>query len=148
MINYIYGLIFVIVISTLGYCYKLYNDNIVLELNNTTLNESLVKHQQLLEKTKLDLAESNKLKDVLQDLTNKQNQEISDLRSVFTKEKNSSVFIDNKEYKIKITRDIGKLAIKKPILVQTAINKGTMNIFNCLELVTNKDYKGDYNECK
>ena len=67
---------------------------------------------------------------------------------VFEKEKESVVIIDNKEYKINVKRDIGAIAVKKPVLVQNLINRGTMDTFKCFEKITDKNYKGELGVCK
>ena len=81
-------------------------------------------------------------------LSNLVDARINSLNDVFTKEKTSTVIIDNKEYRINIKRDVGKIAVKKPKLVQDIINRGTLNAFGCFEKITDKNFKGDMNVCK
>lgn len=148
MINYIYGVIFVIVLSICAYSYKLYNDNIILKMNQATLEKSIDEQYQVILKNKKDYAEISEINTNLLDLNSAQENRIGSLTAVFQKEKNSTVIIDNKEYKIHVKRDIGQIAVKKPKLVQNVINKGTLDVFNCFEKITYKDFKGDINVCK
>lgn len=46
------------------------------------------------------------------------------------------------ENKQRQSRDIGKLAQSKPLLINKAINRGTASVFDCLEAIT----KGNYEE--
>ena len=58
---------------------------------------------------------------------------------------------DNKKTTIQKNRDIGKLAVSKPKMVQNVINKGTIKEFRCLEQITNpnfSDYTKGASECK
>ena len=148
MFNVIYGIILIIILSISGYCYKLYNDNQILKLNQAQLEKSIDEQYQVILKNKKDYAEITEVNDNLKLLTTSHENRISSLTSIFEKQKSSTVIIDNKEYKVQIKRDIGKIAIKKPRLVQNIINKGTMDMFSCFEKITDKNYKGDIGVCK
>ena len=146
--NYIYIIITFIILSLFGYGYKLYTDNQILKLNQAQLEKSIDDQYQVILKNKRDYAEITEVNDNLKLLTTSHENRISSLTSIFEKEKSSTVIIDNKEYKVQIKRDIGKIAIKKPRLVQNIINKGTMDMFSCFEKITDKNYKGDIGVCK
>lgn len=148
MLNYIYGIILIIILSISGYCYKLYNDNKILKINQVHLTDAMIEQSSVLEQNKKDYETITKANKEISELLNTSNKRITDLNSVFTKEKNTIVFIDNKEYRVNIKRDIGKLAINKPVLVQSTINKGTIKAFECFNKITKQDFKGDINECK
>ena len=148
MINYIYVVLAFIMLSPFGYGYKLYNDNQILKLNQATLEKSIDEQYQVILKNKKDFDSITEINKNLILLNDNNETRISSLNDIFTKEKTSSVIIDNKEYQIKVKRDIGKIAVKKPKLVQDIINQGTLNAFGCFEKITDKNFKGDINVCK
>lgn len=148
MMNYIYGIVFLIILSICGYGYKLYTDNQILKTNQKILEKSIDDQYQVILKNKKDFAEITEINANLKLLNDSQETRIESLKSVFQKEKSSTVVIDNKEYKLNISRDIGKIAIKKPKLVQDVINRGTINAFSCFEKITDVNFKGDINVCK
>lgn len=148
MMNYIYGIIFLIILCICGYSYKLYSDNQILKANQSVLEKSIDEQYQVILKNKKDFENITEINDNLKSLTESQEIRIESLKSVFQKEKSSTVVIDNKEYKINVTRDIGKIAVKKPHLVQDAINTGTLNAFSCFEKITDLNFKGDISVCK
>ena len=148
MINYIYVVLAFIMLSSFGYGYKLYNDNQILKLNQATLEKSIDEQYQVILKNKTDFDSITEINKNLILLNDNNETRISSLNDIFTKEKTSNVIIDNKEYQIKVKRDIGKIAVKKPKLVQDIINQGTLNAFGCSEKITDKNFKGDINVCK
>lgn len=148
MMSYIYGIGLVILLSISGYCYKLYNDNLILKVNQENLEKSIDEQYAVIVKNKKDFENITAINKNLSALTDSQEGRIDSLKSIFNKEKESVFIIDNKEYKINVKRDIGKIAVKKPVLVQDIINKGTMNSFSCFEKITYKDFKGDISVCK
>ena len=148
MINYIYVVLAFIMLSSFGYGYKLYNDNQIHKLNQATLEKSIDEQYQVILKNKKDFDSITEINKNLILLNDNNETRISSLNDIFTKEKTSNVIIDNKEYQIKVKRDIGKIAVKKPKLVQDIINQGTLNAFGCFEKITDKNFKGDINVCK
>ena len=146
--NYIYIIVVFIILSICGYSYKLYQDNIILKNNQSILEKSIDDQYQVILKNKQDFEEITEIKDNLKLLTESQENRIDSLESIFEKEKTKTVIIDNREYKINIKRDIGKLAIKKPKVIQDIINKGTINSFSCFEKITDQNFKGDINVCR
>lgn len=148
MINYIYVIIAFIVLSSGGYGYKLYNDNQILKSNQATLEKSIDEQYKVILKNKTDFDSITEVNKKLILLNDNNETRINSLTDAFTKEKTSTVTIDNKEYQIKVKRDFGKIAVKKPKLVQDIINKGTLNAFGCFEKITDKNFKGDINVCK
>lgn len=148
MMNYIYGIVFLIILSICGYSYKLYSDNKILKANQAALEKSIDEQYQVILKNKKDFENITEINNSLKLLTESQENRIDSLKSIFQKEKSSTIIIDNNEYKINVTRDIGKIAIKKPRLVQDAINKGTINAFGCFEKITDLNFKGDVGVCK
>lgn len=148
MMNYIYAVVALLLLSVFGYCYKLYSDNQILRLNQAILEKSIDEQYQVILKNKRDFEEKEAINKNLNLLVQSHENRISSLNDIFQKEKTSTVIIDNKEYRIQVKRDIGKIAIKKPQLVQDAINKGTMTTFSCFEKITDYNFKGDINVCK
>lgn len=152
--NYVYGVIFIVVLSVSGYCYKLYTDNIVLKANQIEMEKAIDEQYRVIVQNKKDFENIQSINEGYRTLNENSEKRISELNSVFTKEKTSTVIIDNKEYKIQVKRDIGKLAVKKPKLIQNAINRGALDSFVCFETITDpnftnfKDLKGDKNVCK
>jgi hypothetical protein len=126
----------------------LYNDNQILKITQEHLLNAIIEQDSIMEQNKKDYKTISDTNIQINELLNLSNKRVKDLNSIFTKEKSTTVIIDNKEYKVNIKRDIGKLAIKKPILVQGVINKGTIKAFECFSIITTQDFKGDINDCK
>ena len=61
-------------------------------------------------------------------------QRVSDLEKTFNESANGD------------KRDFGALAEAKPGLVERAVNKGTVEVFNCIEILSGK--QGDYSEAE
>ena len=148
MMNYIYTIIVFVILGLCGYGYKLYQDNMTLKNNQVILEKSINEQYAVILKNKQDFTEITKVNSNLKLLTESQEKRYTDLQTVFEKEKTKTVIIDNKEQKIKVKRDIGKLALEKPKLVQNVINTGTIKAFDCFSIITDKNFKGDINECK
>lgn len=148
MLNYIYGIVLIIIIGVSSYCYKLYNDNLILKIDKENLEKSIDEQYQVILKNKKDFDTITEVNKNLASLTASQEDRIGTLKSIFEKEKESVVIIDNKEYRINVKRDIGAIAVKKPVLVQNLINRGTMDTFKCFEKITDKNYKGELGVCK
>jgi hypothetical protein len=146
--NYIYAIIVFIILGICGYGYKLYQDNIILKNNQVILEKSINEQYDVILKNKQDFTEITEINNNLKLLTESQEKRYTDLQNVFEKEKTKTVIIDNKEQKRTVKRDIGKLALEKPKLVQNAINTGTIKAFDCFSIITNQNFKGDINECK
>lgn len=137
-----YTIVFSIVVIFFWFVYNLYKDNKILELNNAKLQTSIEAQQRVIEQQKLDIEQKQKIQNnynsVITELKNKN----EDLNKKFNKIKNIKVIVDNKETQIKKTRDIGKLAISKPKMIQNIINKGTIKEFKCLEIITDPNNRG------
>jgi hypothetical protein len=148
-----YIIIGLAIISSIWWVYDLYKENQILTLNNQKLEFSITEQDKVIKQKEKDLVDKERIQNehkiVVQNLEN----EKFELEQKFTKEKTVTVIIDNKETKIKKQRDIGKLAVVKPKMVQTVINKGTIKEFRCLEAITNPEFKNFDNlqgvqECK
>lgn len=126
----------ILLVSFIYYVYDLHRDNEILKTNNTVLEESLSKQRELLIKKENDLIEKDKLQKEYNTVIKNLEEEKSELQNKFYKEKNVTTIIDNKPVKIQKQRDIGKLAVSKPKMVENAINKGTIKEFRCLEAIT------------
>ena len=85
--NYIYGIILIIVLFISGYCYKLYNDNQILKLNQAQLEKSIDEQYQVILKNKKDFEEKETINKNLNLLVQTQEDRIGSLRTIFNKEK-------------------------------------------------------------
>ena len=95
--NYIYIIITFIILSLFGYGYKLYTDNQILKLNQAELEKSIDDQYQVILKNKKDFEEKEAINKNLNLLVQTQEDRIGSLQTIFNKEKNSTVIIDNKE---------------------------------------------------
>ena len=143
----IYGVIAIIIIYLLFYGYHLYKENQILTLNNAKLETSIQEQKEVIEQQKKDIASKDKIQKEYVSLVKDLEIQKTDLLDKFNKEKTITVIIDEKPVEVKKQRDIGKLAKSKPKMVQTAVNKGTINEFRCIEYITNPNFK-DFNNTK
>ena len=143
----IYGVVALIIIYLLFYGYHLYKENQILTLNNAKLETSIQEQKEVIEQQKKDIASKDKIQKEYVSLVKDLEIQKTDLLDKFNKEKTITVIIDEKSVKVKKQRDIGKLAKSKPKMVQTAVNKGTIKEFRCIEYITNPNFK-DFNNTK
>ena len=102
------------------YVMKLRSDNAVLKANQIELERSIESQQELLEQQKADfeeILESNKQLNVL---INSLKKDLEDLDKRFNKG----------------GRDVGKIGVEKPELLEKIINNGANNAARCLELAS------------
>lgn len=116
-----------IVITSVGgglfYVKKLQADLAISEANNAKLEQAVGQQKAVIEQQKKDVAAIRTAMVEQSKLNEKLNQSINDLRNKFHK-----VNASGKK------RDIGDLAVKKPALMQRAINRGTANALRCVEI--------------
>jgi len=105
------------------YVYKLKADLATSEANNAKLEDSVEEQKAVIAQQTLDMENIRTAIKEQQDLNNKLNASIEDLRDKFHK-----VNASGKK------RDIGELAEKKPVPMQRAINTGTKNALRCMEI--------------
>lgn len=132
----VYGTVGILLIGLVYYVYDLHRDNEILRINNTALEDSLSKQRELLIQKENDLIKKENLQKEYKLVIENLEEEKNKLQSKFYKEKTITTIIDNKTVKVQKQRDIGKLAVSKPKMVENAINKGTIKEFKCLEAIT------------
>ena len=124
MFGYIRVIFTLMIISAIAgagmYVMKLRSDNAVLKANQLELERSIESQQELLEQQKADfkeILESNKQLNVL---INSLKQDLEDLDKRFNKG----------------GRDVGKIGVEKPELLEKIINNGANNAARCIELAS------------
>lgn len=124
MFGYIKVIFTVMIISAIAgagmYVMKLRSDNAVLKANQLELERSIESQQELLEQQKADfkeILESNKQLNVL---INSLKKDLEDLDKRFNKG----------------GRDVGKIGVEKPELLEKIINNGANNAARCIELAS------------
>jgi type II secretory pathway pseudopilin PulG len=124
MFGYIRVIFTVMIISAIAgagmYVMKLRSDNAVLKANQIELERSIESQQELLEQQKADfeeILESNKQLNVL---INSLKKDLEDLDKRFNKG----------------GRDVGKIGVEKPELLEKIINNGANNAARCIELAS------------
>lgn len=132
----VYSVVGILLVSFIYYVYNLHKDNETLRINNTALEDSLSKQRELLIQKENDLIKKENLQKEYKLIIENLEEEKNKLQSKFYKEKTVTTIIDNKTVKVQKQRDIGKLAVSKPKMVENAINRGTIKEFKCLEAIT------------
>lgn len=124
MFGYIKVIFTVMIISAIAgagmYVMKLRSDNAVLKANQIELERSIESQQELLQQQKEDfeeILESNKQLNVL---INSLKKDLEDLDKRFNKG----------------GRDVGKIGVEKPKLLEKIINNGANNAARCIELAS------------
>jgi chromosome segregation ATPase len=102
------------------YVMKLRADNATLKANQMKLEQAVTSQQQLLEQQKKDFQAIMKANTELNALINNLKKDIDDLDKRFNKN----------------DRDIGKIAIEKPKVIERIVNKGTEAAARCIELAS------------
>lgn len=105
------------------YVYKLKADLATSEANNAKLESAVSDQKAVIEQQTKDMDSIRTAIKEQQDLNNKLNASIEDLRDKFHKVNASGQ-----------KRDIGELAEKKPKPMQRAVNTGTKNALRCMEI--------------
>ena len=131
----------VVLISMLGgifYVNNLRKNLEISELNNSKLKDSLQNQEKLIKVMKEDFNKIKKINDTLIKTTKVQEQEIKNLNKKFTIQANGQ------------SRDLGKITIAKPGLVNKIINDATKDVNRCFELASGAPLKeGETNnECQ
>lgn len=117
--------------STFKYITALQSNLAILELNNQTLKASIrIQNITLLKKDE-EIKEIKKINANFTKTIKTQDDKIVELNKKFTESSNGN------------SRDIGKLALQKTSLVQTAINTATSNVNRCYEILSGSAIKED-----
>ena len=106
------------------YVMKLRSDNAILKANQVALEQSVSSQKKLLEKQKADFQDILESNRQLNKLINTLKKDMEALDKRFTKGK----------------RDVGKIAVEKPKVLERIINKGADNAARCIELATGAEH--------
>ena len=99
---------------------KLQRDNAILKINQIKLEESVSTQKVLIDKQKEDFVEILKANNKMNELINAMKKDLDDLDKRFTKK----------------GRDVGKIAVKKPSLVEKIINNASERAKRCVEIAS------------
>ena len=106
------------------YVMKLRADNAILKANQVALEQSVTKQKELLEKQKADFKAITESNQQLNKLINTLKKDMDALDKRFNKGK----------------RDVGKIAVEKPKVLERIINKGADNAARCIELASGAEH--------
>ena len=124
MFGYIRVIFTLMIISAIAgagmYVMKLRSDNAVLKANQIELERSIESQQELLEQQKADFEEILQSNKQLNVLINSLKKDLEDLDKRFNKG----------------GRDVGKIGVEKPELLEKIINNGANNAARCIELAS------------
>jgi TolA-binding protein len=113
-----------VIAGGLWYVTGLRADLAVSQENTRKMTEAVEKQQEVIAKIQ---AEQEKIKQINNELNTTiklQNKDMDNLKDRFTQSANGQ------------KRDIGKSAIQKPLSIEKAINRGTVNALRCLEIAS------------
>jgi len=124
-IKYVIILVIILVIvGGLWYVINLKANLATSEANNKLLQNSIKSQQELILSIQLDVADIQRINSELKELSEKQKEEVKNLNSRFNTAANGE------------QRDFGALAAARPDAIQRAVNRGTVNVMRCFELIT------------
>ena len=106
------------------YVMKLRADNAILKANQIALEQSVTKQQELLEKQKADFKAITESNQQLNKLINTLKKDMDALDKRFNKGK----------------RDVGKIGVEKPKVLERILNKGADNAARCIELASGAEH--------
>ena len=128
MFGYIKIIFSVLIISAIAgagmYVMKLRADNAILKANQIALEQSVTKQQELLEKQKADFKAITESNQQLNKLINTLKKDMDALDKRFNKGK----------------RDVGKIGVEKPKVLERILNKGADNAARCIELASGAEH--------
>jgi hypothetical protein len=128
MFGYIKIIFSVLIISAIAgagmYVVKLRADNAILKANQIALEQSVTKQQELLEKQKADFKAITESNQQLNKLINTLKKDMDALDKRFNKGK----------------RDVGKIGVEKPKVLERILNKGADNAARCIELASGAEH--------
>lgn len=120
-----------IIAGGIWYVTGLRADLAVSEENSKKLMTAVSQQQEAIVQMQKDQKQIQELNDKLAKTVQTQMQEVSSLRDRFTTSSNGK------------ERDIGKIAIEKPKLIETVINKASIKAIRCLELASGSELTKD-----
>ena len=116
--------IVIIVAGGLWYAMNLKAELATSEANNKILENSISEQSQVIEQMRVDIAQIQRINEEVNVELDRQKEEVKNLVNRFNVNARGE------------SRDIGKIASKKPRAMQRLINRGTVNALRCLEIAT------------
>ena len=116
--------IVIIVAGGLWYAMNLKAELATSEANNKILEKSLSDQSAVIEQMRVDIAQIQSINEEVNAELGRQRQEVNNLINKFNVNAKGE------------SRDIGKIAVKKPRAMERLINRGTKNALRCLEIAT------------
>ena len=116
--------IVIIIAGGLWYAMNLKAELATSEANNKILENSLSEQSQVIEQMRVDIAQIQRINEEVNAELGRQREEVKNLVNRFNVNARGE------------SRDIGKIASKKPRAMQRLINRGTVNALRCLEIAT------------
>ena len=116
--------IVIIVAGGLWYAMNLKAELATSEANNKILENSISEQSQVIEQMRVDIAQIQRINEEVNAEISRQREEVNNLISKFNVNAKGE------------SRDIGKIAAKKPRAMERLINRGTKNALRCLEIAT------------
>jgi len=113
-----------LIIASAWYVTGMREQLVISENNNQKLEQAVIEQQDVLHQMRIDIKSIKSSNDRLQKLVQSQNKDINNLQNKFEKTKSGK------------TRDINKIALRKPQVVEKIINNATVDAFRCLEVAT------------
>ena len=116
--------IVIIIAGGLWYAMNLKAELATSEANNKILENSISEQSQVIEQMRVDIAQIHRINEEVNAELGRQREEVKNLVNRFNVNAKGE------------SRDIGKIASKKPRAMQRLINRGTVNALRCLEIAT------------
>ena len=116
--------IVIIIAGGLWYVMNLKAELATSEANNKILENSISEQSQVIEQMRVDIAQIQRINEEVNAELGRQKEEVKNLVNRFNVNARGE------------SRDIGKIASKKPRAMQRLINRGTVNALRCLEIAT------------
>ena len=116
--------IVIIIAGGLWYAMNLKAELATSEANNKILENSISEQSQVIEQMRVDIAQIQRINEEVNAELGRQREEVKNLVNRFNVNAKGE------------SRDIGKIASKKPRAMQRLINRGTVNALRCLEIAT------------
>jgi multidrug resistance efflux pump len=116
--------IVIIIAGGLWYVMNLKAELATSEANNKILENSISQQSAVIEQMKVDIAQIQRINEEVNAELGRQREEVKNLVNRFNVNARGE------------SRDIGKIAVKRPRAMQRLINRGTKNALRCLEIAT------------
>lgn len=117
-------IIFIVIAAGLWYVTGLRADLAVSEENSRKMTEAVNQQQEVIKQIQQDQAKIRDINNELNTTIKLQNKDMENLKDRFTTSANGQ------------KRDIGSLAVSKPLSIERAVNNGTANALRCIEIAS------------